>query len=62
MIGSVEHNSKIVGLWNLALNAQGQPELPGSNSCNGGVGSACRGVVTINSDGSYELNQECESR
>ena len=42
-------------MWNLALDASGQPMLPGANSCGGG----CRPVVTVNSDGSYLLNQEC---
>lgn len=44
-------------MWNLALDGSGDPKLPGTNSC-GGPG--CRGIVTINSDGSYELNEECE--
>lgn len=60
MIGSLQYWSSIVGLWNLALNGEGQPELPGSNSCNSG-NPGCRGVVTVNSDGSYSVNQECES-
>ncbi|KAI0299042.1 glycoside hydrolase superfamily [Multifurca ochricompacta] len=33
----------------------GNPKLPGTNSC-GGPG--CRPIVTVNSDGSYSLNQE----
>lgn len=44
-------------MWNLALDGSGNPKLPGTNSC-GGPG--CRGIVTINSDGTYELNEECE--
>lgn len=45
-------------MWNLAANGDGGPELPGSNSCGGSGG--CRGVATVNSDGSYSLNQECK--
>jgi len=41
-------------MWNLALDGTGGPELPGSNSCGGG----CRGVVQINSDGTWSVNQE----
>ena len=43
-------------MWNLALDGSGQPELPGSNSCGGG---GCRGVVQINGDGTWSVNQEC---
>lgn len=56
-IGAIEHNSHSGLMWNLALDGSGDPKLPGTNSC-GGPG--CRGIVTINSDGSYELNEECE--
>ncbi|EJT98624.1 glycoside hydrolase [Dacryopinax primogenitus] len=55
MIGSLSYYSRSVVLWNLALDGTGQPLLPGTNSC-GGPG--CRGIVTVNSDGSYLLNQE----
>lgn len=41
-------------MWNLALDSTGSPELPGSNSCGGG----CRGVVQVNSDGTWSVNQE----
>ncbi|PPQ98667.1 hypothetical protein CVT26_013813 [Gymnopilus dilepis] len=48
--------SDIKGLmWNLALDGNGNPKLPGTNSC-GGPG--CRPLVTVNSDGSYSYNQE----
>ena len=43
-------------MWNFVLDGNGNPKLPGSNSC-GGPG--CRPLVTVNSDGSYGLNQEC---
>ena len=33
-IGTTEHNSMSVLMWNLALDGNGQPETPGSNSCN----------------------------
>ncbi|KZT50967.1 glycoside hydrolase family 30 protein [Calocera cornea HHB12733] len=55
MIGSPQYYGRSVVLWNLALDGAGNPKLPGTDSC-GGPG--CRGVVTVNSDGSYELNQE----
>ncbi len=41
-------------MWNFALDGNGNPKLPGSSSCTAG----CRGVVTINNDGSYSFNQE----
>ncbi|KAG6848093.1 hypothetical protein H0H93_003399 [Arthromyces matolae] len=41
-------------MWNIALDGSGKPMLPGTNSC----GRGCRPLVTINSDGSYSLNQE----
>lgn len=67
-IGSLEHYSQSGLMWTLALDGKisdylrcikpdlhsqgsGQPELPGSNSCAGG----CRGVATVNSDGSYRF-------
>lgn len=56
-IGSIEHNSHSGLMWNLALDGNGSPTLPGSNSC----GTPCRPVVTVNSDGSWSVNQECAS-
>ncbi|GJE98275.1 glycoside hydrolase family 30 protein [Phanerochaete sordida] len=53
-VGSVEHNSMAVLMWNLALDGNGQPETPGSNSC---ANPPCRPVVTI-SGSSYTVNQE----
>ncbi|KAE9407542.1 glucan endo-1,6-beta-glucosidase [Gymnopus androsaceus JB14] len=53
-IGALEHNAKSGLMWNIALDGNGNPELPGSNSCTGG----CRALVTVNSGGSYSLNQE----
>ncbi|EPT00467.1 hypothetical protein FOMPIDRAFT_88424 [Fomitopsis schrenkii] len=54
-IGAVNNWSRNGAMWNLALDGSGQPELPSSNSCGGG---GCRGVVQINSDGSWSANQE----
>ncbi|KAI0734077.1 glycoside hydrolase superfamily [Fomitopsis betulina] len=54
-IGAVNNWSRNGAMWNLALDGSGQPELPGSNSCGGG---GCRGVVQINSDGTWSVNQE----
>ncbi|KAI1793363.1 glycoside hydrolase [Ganoderma leucocontextum] len=53
-IGSIEHNSHSGLMWNLALDGNGSPMLPGANSC----GTPCRPVVTVNSDGSWSVNQE----
>ncbi|KAJ7896681.1 glycoside hydrolase [Mycena olivaceomarginata] len=53
-IGSLEHYSQSGLMFNLALDGNGNPKLPGTNSC----GSGCRPLVTINGDGSYSYNQE----
>ncbi|KAF8127610.1 glycoside hydrolase family 30 protein [Boletus edulis] len=53
-IGSINYGSSTGLMWNLALNSAGSPEFPGSNSCRGG----CRGVVQINSGGTWSVNQE----
>ncbi|OBZ71255.1 Endo-1,6-beta-D-glucanase [Grifola frondosa] len=53
-IGAIEHNSHNGLMWNLALDGNGNPKLPGTSSC----GTPCRPVATVNSDGSYSLNQE----
>ncbi|KAH6912001.1 glucan endo-1,6-beta-glucosidase [Coprinopsis sp. MPI-PUGE-AT-0042] len=49
------HNARAALMWNLALDSSGNPKLPGTNSCGG---SGCGGVVTINKDGTWSLNQE----
>ncbi|KAF8896227.1 glycoside hydrolase family 30 protein [Infundibulicybe gibba] len=54
-IGSLEHNSRSGLMWNLALDGNGNPKLPGTSSCGG---SGCRPLITVNSDGSYSFNQE----
>jgi O-glycosyl hydrolase len=54
-IGSVENWARGVLMWNIALDGNGNPKLPGTDSCGG---SGCRGVVQVNSDGSYSFNQE----
>lgn len=56
MIGGIERNSKTGLLWNIALDGSGEPRFPGTNSCTRG----CRGIVTVNSDGSWVPNQECQ--
>ncbi|KAL5498371.1 hypothetical protein ACEPAH_2513 [Sanghuangporus vaninii] len=53
-IGAITHNSHSGLMWNIALDGSGQPILPGTNSCGGG----CRGILQINSDGSWSPNQE----
>ncbi|KAF9502119.1 glucan endo-1,6-beta-glucosidase [Pleurotus eryngii] len=54
-IGSVERSAHAALMWNIALDGKGNPKLPGTSSC-GGPG--CRAIVTVNSDGSYSVNQE----
>ncbi|KZT69689.1 glycoside hydrolase family 30 protein [Daedalea quercina L-15889] len=54
-IGTVNNWARNGAMWNLALDGSGQPELPGSNSCGGG---GCRGVVQVNSNGTWSVNQE----
>ena len=55
-IGALERNSRTGLMWNIALDGNGGPELPGTDSCSG---RGCRALVTVNDDGSYVLNQEC---
>ncbi|KAL1663291.1 glycoside hydrolase family 30 protein [Schizophyllum commune] len=54
-IGGVNHNAVSGLMWNIALDGNGEPKLPGTNSCGG---SGCRAIVTVNSDGSWSVNQE----
>jgi len=54
-IGGPQYGSSSGLMWNLALDSNGGPKLPGTDSC-GGAG--CRGVVQINDDGSWDVNQE----
>ena len=54
--GSIDYGAKAVLMWNFALDGNGQPLLPGTDSCQN---PPCRGVVTING-GSYTLNEECK--
>ncbi|KAF7331172.1 Glucan endo-1,6-beta-glucosidase [Mycena sanguinolenta] len=54
-IGAVTHNAHAVLMWNIALDGNGDPKLPGTDSC-GGAG--CRAIVQVNSDGTYSVNQE----
>ncbi|KAI5121488.1 hypothetical protein M0805_003943 [Coniferiporia weirii] len=53
-IGAITYNAHSALMWNLALDGSGHPILPTTTSCGGG----CRGVVQINSDGSWSVNQE----
>lgn len=53
-IGSISYGSSSGLMWNLALDGSGQPSLPGTDSCRGG----CRGVVQINNNGTWSVNQE----
>ncbi|XP_006455887.1 hypothetical protein AGABI2DRAFT_188016 [Agaricus bisporus var. bisporus H97] len=54
-IGSIERSSHTGLMWNIALDGSGNPKLPGTSSC-GGPG--CRPLVTVNSDGTWSVNQE----
>ncbi|KAH8818882.1 glycoside hydrolase [Flagelloscypha sp. PMI_526] len=53
-IGAVNQNARSVLMWNIALDGNGEPRLPGTESC----GSGCRPIVNVNSDGSWSVNQE----
>ncbi|KAF5362729.1 hypothetical protein D9758_011677 [Tetrapyrgos nigripes] len=53
-IGALEHGSSTGLMWNIALDGNGNPRLPGAGSCDAG----CRPIVTVNSDGSWSVNQE----
>ncbi|KII91795.1 glycoside hydrolase family 30 protein [Plicaturopsis crispa FD-325 SS-3] len=53
-IGSLRQGSSTGLMWNLALDSKGLPKLPGTSSC----GNGCRPLVTVNSDASYNFNQE----
>jgi O-glycosyl hydrolase len=55
-IGAITHNAQAALMWNIALDGSGNPKLPGTNSCSA---PGCRALVQVNSDGSYEMNQEC---
>ncbi|KAG1816364.1 glycoside hydrolase family 30 protein [Suillus subaureus] len=54
-IGSISYGSSSGLMWNIALDGSGQPLLPGTDSCGG---SGCRGVVQINNNGTWSVNQE----
>ncbi|KAL0564533.1 hypothetical protein V5O48_017513 [Marasmius crinis-equi] len=54
-IGSLEHGSSTGLMWNLALDGNGNPKLPGTSSCGD---KPCRGVVQIDSAGTWSVNQE----
>jgi len=53
-IGAITDNAGTAAMWNLALDSNGGPFLSGSDSCS----TACRGVIQINSDGTWSPNQE----
>ncbi|KAJ3521100.1 hypothetical protein NMY22_g12449 [Coprinellus aureogranulatus] len=55
-IGSFEHHAQATLMWNLALDGSGNPTLPGANTNCGSKG--CRGIVTINANGTWTVNQE----
>ncbi|KAF9047180.1 glucan endo-1,6-beta-glucosidase [Hymenopellis radicata] len=54
-IGSIQHNSMSGLMWNIALDGNGNPKYPGTDSCGG---SGCRGIVQVNSAGTWSVNQE----
>ncbi|KAI5118210.1 hypothetical protein M0805_004700 [Coniferiporia weirii] len=53
-IGGLQHWAQSGLMWNIAVDPEGNPKLPGATSC----GNGCRGVVQISSDGKVQLNQE----
>ncbi|KAF8705554.1 glycosyl hydrolase 30 family, partial [Rhizoctonia solani] len=54
-IGAPQHWARTALEWNFASDESGGPTFPGTDSCKS---PACRAIVTVKSDGSYELNQE----
>ncbi|KAH9920959.1 glycoside hydrolase superfamily [Fomitopsis serialis] len=56
VIGTVNNFARNAAFWNLVLDGSGGPKLPGTSSCGGK--NQCRGVITLNSDGSYTRNPE----
>lgn len=53
-IGALNYYSTTGLMWNLALDGEGDPLLPGSDSCTDG----CRGITQVNSNGTWSVNQE----
>ncbi|MDR0546997.1 MAG: glucan endo-1,6-beta-glucosidase [Dysgonamonadaceae bacterium] len=53
LIPCLQYGSKNFVMWNLALNPQDGPTTPGGTFC-----KDCRGVVTVNEDGSYRKELE----
>ncbi|KAJ7721547.1 glycoside hydrolase superfamily [Mycena maculata] len=53
-VGGPEQYGRSSMMWNLALDGNGLPHLPGADSC----GTPCRGVVQIDSNGTWSFNQE----
>jgi O-glycosyl hydrolase/glycerophosphoryl diester phosphodiesterase len=53
LIGPLRYGSRGSLYWTLAQDPNGNPHLGGSDAC-----QDCRGMVTINSDGSFEPSQD----
>jgi len=53
-VGAFNNFASTGAMWNIALDGKGEPRLPGTSSCSNG----CRGIVTVNADGTFVLNQE----
>lgn len=53
-IGGINHHAQSGLMWNLVVDPQGNPKLPGATSC----GKGCRGVAQVSADGTVQLNQE----
>ncbi|KAL1657772.1 glycoside hydrolase superfamily, partial [Schizophyllum commune] len=51
-IGGVNHNAVSSLTGNIALDGNGKPKLPGTNTCGG---PSCRAILTVNSDGSWSV-------
>lgn len=56
-MGTVNNFARNAAFWNIVLDGNGNPKLPGTSSCGGQ--NPCRGVISLNSDGSYTENPEC---
>lgn len=53
-VGGINHHAQSGLMWNLVVDPQGNPKLPGATSC----GKGCRGVAQVSADGAVQLNQE----
>lgn len=53
-VGGINHHAQSGLMWNLVVDPEGNPKLPGATSC----GKGCRGVAQVSANGAVQLNQE----